>query len=129
MSESIFTKIINGEIPSHKVYEDDKVIAILDIHPVAPGHTMVITKKQVDHVMDLDDELYLHSMKVVKDLSNKIYKVFKPQRMGLVVMGLDVPHAHIHLIPMHGSKEISIDHDMGAEPDHESLAEAAAKLK
>jgi histidine triad (HIT) family protein len=97
---SIFTKIINGEIPCYKVAEDDNFIAFLDINPVAKGHTLVVPKKEVDYIYDLDDEtlaaLWLFSKKVAKGIKAAV----PCNRIGISVIGLEVPHAHVHLIPI-----------------------------
>ena len=129
MSDSIFTRIIKGEIPAHRVYEDERVIAFLDIHPVTDGHTLVIPKVQVDQVDELDDETYQHLMSVVKKLSQHLKDQIDCKRVAQVVFGLDVPHAHIHLIPLLTGSEISLDHDMSAEPNNQKLAEVAKSLQ
>ena len=95
---SVFTKIINGEIPCYKIYEDDKTFAFLDIHPETPGHTLVIPKKEVDKIYDLEDEDYQALMATVKKLSKHMEKVLG-QRILWKVVGTDVPHAHVHLSP------------------------------
>src|SRR5689334_21086022 len=99
MQDSIFTKIINGEIPCHKVYEDDKTLAFLDIHPVQPGHTLVIPKRQVEFVWDLDDEMYAAVMATTKKVARRLREVMSVPYVGEQVVGVDVPHAHVHLIP------------------------------
>ena len=104
MQESIFSKIIKGEIPSHKIYEDDQVFAFLDIHPINPGHTLLIPKKQVDHLWDLEESKYHHIWDVAKQLAGHIQDTLEPKRVGVIVEGFGVPHAHIHLIPLiHGN--------------------------
>lgn len=130
-NDSIFTKIIRGEIPAHKIYEDDKVFAMLDIHPVHPGHTLVITKQQVDDIFDLDEELYSHLMRVSHMLGNRIRERLQPKRVGIIVEGFMVPHVHVHLVPIENGDDISTSRskeDMLSEPDHEHLAEVAEKL-
>lgn len=126
--DSVFTKIIKGEIPCHKIYEDDKTIAFLDIHPVQPGHTLVIPKVQVDHVWDLSDEDYTALTNTVKKISLHLREHLNVQRVGLQVIGFDVPHAHIHLVPMNTISEFRETPDMNAEPDHQALAALAQKL-
>ena len=96
---SIFTKIINGEIPCYKIYEDDKTIAFLDIHPETKGHTLVIPKNEVDKIYDLPDEDYEALMDTAKKLSKNMEKVLGARTLWKVV-GTDVPHAHIHLMPL-----------------------------
>ncbi|KJF43085.1 HIT family protein [Draconibacterium sediminis] len=103
---SIFTKIINGEIPSYKVAEDENYFAFLDIFPTAKGHTLVIPKKEVDYLFDLDDETYaglqMFAKKVAKGLENAV----PCKKVGVMVLGLEVPHAHIHLVPMQSEHDL-----------------------
>ncbi len=128
MADSIFTKIINGEIPSHKVYEDDSTLAFLDIHPVQPGHTLIVPKKQVEFIWDLADEDYQALMATVKKVARRLREVLKAPYIGEQIVGIDVPHAHVHLIPFSTTGEFRNIPDMDAEPDHEALAEMAKKL-
>ena len=97
---SIFTKIIQGEIPCYKVAEDEKFLAFLDINPLAKGHTLVIPKKEVDYIFDVEDELYKDLFVFAKKVAKGIKKVIDCKKVGVVVIGLEVPHAHIHLIPI-----------------------------
>ncbi len=97
---TIFTKIINGEIPCHKVAENDDFLAFLDIMPVKLGHVLVIPKVEVDYIFNLDDEILARMIVFAKSVANKIEKVFPCKRIGVTVIGLEVPHAHIHLIPI-----------------------------
>lgn len=97
---SIFSKIVNGEIPAYKVAEDENYLAFLDIFPVAKGHTLVIPKKEVDYLFDLDDELYTGLQLFAKKVATSLKKAIPCQKVGVLVLGLEVPHAHIHLIPM-----------------------------
>lgn len=128
MEESVFTKIIKGEIPCHKVYEDDKTIAFLDIHPIQPGHTLVVPKKQVDEFQDLPDEDYTALWATVKKVAQRLKAVTGRKRVGIHVLGLDVPHAHIHVFPFDTVEQYRTVADMSAEPDHAALAEMAKKL-
>ncbi|MBR2803129.1 HIT domain-containing protein [Candidatus Saccharibacteria bacterium] len=96
---SIFTKIINGEIPSYKIYEDDKTYAFLDIHPESKGHTLVVPKNEVDKIYDLEDEDYQALMSTVKKLSKHMEQILNARILWKVV-GTDVPHAHVHLMPL-----------------------------
>src|ERR1041385_8079567 len=93
MADSIFTKIIKGEVPSHKIYEDNKTYAFLDIHPKTPGHTLVVPKKQIDQFQDLPDEDYTALMQTVKRVAKRLKEVLGADRVGLEVIGVDVPHA------------------------------------
>jgi histidine triad (HIT) family protein len=128
MQPSIFTRIIKGEIPSHKIYEDDKTIAILDIHPVQPGHVLVIAKQQIDHFEDLPDELYQAVWATVKKVAHRQRDILGRSRVGVSIVGTDVPHAHVHLIPFDKSSELHTKVDMDAEPDNQALADMSAKL-
>lgn len=128
MADSIFTKIINGEIPAHKIYEDANVFAFLDIHPVQPGHTLVIPKKQVEFVWDLDQADYRALMAVVKEIALHMRATLSVPYIGERVVGVDVPHAHVHLIPFSDADDLQIIPDMTADPDHEALAALAKKL-
>ncbi len=97
---TIFTKIVKGEIPSYKIAEDENYFAFLDISPVAKGHTLVIPKKEVDYIMDIDDEMYKGLFAFAKRVARALEKTIPCKRIGLTVVGLEVPHAHIHLIPI-----------------------------
>src|SRR5579884_2754619 len=128
MPDSIFTKIIRGEIPSHKVYEDDRVFAFLDIHPKTTGHTLIVPKKEVEFIWDLADEDYVALMAAVKKIGRRIRDVMPQPYVGVQVIGIDVPHAHVHVFPFRSMDEFSHRPDMDTEPDHTALAEVAAKL-
>lgn len=97
---SIFSKIVTGEIPSYKVAENDQFLAFLDIFPLTKGHTLVIPKKEVDYIFDLDDETYLGLMDFSKKVAIAIKKTIPCNRLSMQVIGLEVPHAHVHLIPI-----------------------------
>lgn len=128
MKESIFTKIIKGEIPSHRVYEDGKTLAFMDIHPVQPGHVLVIPKKQVEFVWDLEEDDYQALMQAVQKVARHMRDVLQVPYVGQQVIGVDVPHAHVHLIPFRTVAEFRTVPDMAAEPDHAALAEMATRL-
>jgi histidine triad (HIT) family protein len=98
---SIFTRIISGEIPSYKIYEDESYFAFLDISPLSKGHTLVVPKIEVDYIFELDDNIYLGLMKVSKHIALAIQAAVPCKRVGIAVVGLEVPHAHVHLIPLH----------------------------
>ncbi len=127
--ESVFTKIIKGDIPSYKIYEDDQVLAFLDIHPIQPGHILVVPKVQIDHLWDLPDDVYQAVWRVCKQLAAHLQSRLGVKRVGVQVLGLDVPHAHVHLVPFNTSAEFRHIPDLQAEPDHVALAEMAQKLK
>jgi histidine triad (HIT) family protein len=128
MDDSIFTKIINGEVSCNKVFENDKVIAFLDIHPASEGHVLVVPKQQIDHLDDLGEELYQEVMRVVKIIATKIKKELKPDRVGLVVEGYGVPHAHVHVFPTYGKNNPVILPNTHSQPDFKKLTEMAIKL-
>ena len=106
---SIFTKIINNEIPAYKIAEDDNYLAFLDVFPIAKGHTLVVPKKEIDNIFDLDDKLLggLHIFS--KKIAKAIEKVVPCNRVGTAVIGLEVPHAHLHLIPINNIGDISFE--------------------
>src|SRR5210317_2292237 len=103
---SIFTKIIQGDIPSCKVAEDEQFFAFLDIRPLAKGHTLVVPKHEVDYIFDLEDQLLADMIVFSKKLGRAIEKVVPCKRMGMTVLGLEVPHAHIHLVPINSVYDI-----------------------
>lgn len=103
---SIFTKIVNGEIPAYKIAEDDNYLAFLDINPNAKGHTLCIPKKEIDKIFDIEDELYLGLMKFSKKIAIALEKTVPCKRVGMAVVGLEVPHAHVHLIPLNEMDEM-----------------------
>lgn len=129
MSDSIFTKIVKGEIPCHKIYEDDKTLAFLDIHPIADGHTLVIPKKQIEFVWDLPDEDYRAVMATTKKIALHLREKLDYRYISERIVGIDVPHAHVQLIPFNKSSELSRQQDMEAEPNYDELAKIAEKLK
>jgi histidine triad (HIT) family protein len=124
---SIFTKIINGDIPSHKVAENERCYAFLDIRPVVFGHTLIVPKKEVDYYFDLDDE-YLAEL---NQFAKRVAKVLRQEvdciRIGVMVAGLEVPHAHIHLIPMNSIGQLSFTNPRPEFPA-DRMAELADRL-
>jgi histidine triad (HIT) family protein len=129
MQDSIFTKIIKGEIPAHKVYEDARTLAFLDIHPIQPGHVLVVPKLQVAFAWDLADEDYRALMDTAKKVALKIREVFpEKSHVGMQIEGLDIAHAHLKLFPFSTPEEFHNHPDMNAEPDHDTLAAIAEKL-
>ena len=126
---SIFTKIINGAIPAYKIYEDDQTLAFLDIHPVQPGHVLVIPKQQIEFVWDLPDDLYQAVMATSKKVALHMREVLNVPYVSERVVGVDVPHAHVQLIPFSDDEQLRIQPDMNADPDHAALAPMAERLK
>lgn len=106
MTDSIFTKIIKGEIPCHKIEENEHFIAFLDIMPLKKGHTLVVPKVQVDYIFDLEDQTLGDLMIFAKKVAKKIEAAIPCERIGVAVIGLEVPHAHVHLIPLEGISDI-----------------------
>ena len=106
---SIFSKIVAGEIPAHKIYEDEKFLAFLDINPVAEGHTLVIPKKETDYIFDVDDKTLSEMIIFAKKIALAQQKAIECKRVGLLVVGTEVPHAHIHLIPFKNESQMSLD--------------------
>ncbi len=132
MDNCIFCKIVSHEIPSCRVFEDDTVIVFLDIHPVNPGHVLVIPKKHSESFYELDKETYIHAMEIAHTMANAIMKIVKPVRVGLVIDGWEISHTHIHVIPTNNIGDITslkkIKGELGA-PTAEELAEMAENIK
>ena len=124
---SIFSKIIAGEIPCHKVAEDDRCFAFLDIRPVVYGHTLVIPKQEVDYYFDLDDEYISHLNVFAKKVAKAIQKEVDCIRIGVMVAGLEVPHAHIHLIPMQSIADLTFTNER-VNVSQEDMADLAARI-
>ncbi len=104
---TIFSKIIAGEIPSYKIMEDDNFLAFLDVFPLVKGHTLVIPKKEIDYIFDIEDDLLGKMMVFSKKVSKAIYKAIPCKKVGVAVIGLEVPHAHIHLVPIQAVSDIN----------------------
>ncbi|MGB1103846.1 MAG: HIT family protein [Crocinitomicaceae bacterium] len=125
---SIFTRIINGEIPSHKIAENDNFYAFLDISPLQKGHTLVIPKKEVDYIFDVEDDLLGEMMIFAKEVSKKIKKAFPCNRIGVTVIGLEVPHAHIHLIPINSMNDMNFA-QAKLDLSQDELADIAERIR
>jgi histidine triad (HIT) family protein len=123
---SIFTRIVQGEIPCYKVAETDQYLAFLDIFPCSVGHTLVVPKKEIDYIFDLDDDLYAGLMVFSKKVAVAIEKTVPCLRVGVAVVGLEVPHAHVHLIPLNSMADMNFNNKLKLKP--EELAEVAAKI-
>ena len=104
---SIFTKIISGEIPSYKIEENDKFLAFLDVNPIAKGHALVIPKKEIDYIFEIGTDLYSEFWLFAKEVAAKLEKEVECKRIGIAVVGLEVPHAHIHLVPIDSVADIN----------------------
>ncbi len=129
MNETLFTKIINGTIPSHKLYEDEYTYAFLDIHPVTTGHTLVVPKTPAEFVWDLTSDDYQALMSSVQKIARHLRKTLDVPYIGQQILGVDVPHAHVHLIPFRTADEYYVRPDMTTEPDHQQLAALAEMLR
>jgi len=127
MSECIFCKIISGEIPSVKIWEDEEFFAFLDINPISPGHTLLIPKKHTDYLFDIEEPEYSELFKRAKKISKSLKEALESKRIGVVVEGLLVPHAHIHLIPINEPGQL--EHGNSKKMDPEELAKIAEKIR
>jgi histidine triad (HIT) family protein len=125
---SIFTKIINGEIPAYKITEDDRYLAFLDVNPNAKGHTLCIPKQEVDKIFDMEEDHYLGLMQFSRTVAKALEKTVPCKRVGMAVIGLEVPHAHVHLIPLNHMDEMRFSDKVKLEKDEfEALAKAIAE--
>ena len=125
---TIFTKIIQREIPCHLIAEDDRFMAFLDVMPLVEGHTLVIPKQEIDYIFDLDPELLGDLMKFAQTIAPAIKKAIPCKRVGVAVIGLEVPHAHVHLVPMNRMMDINFSQEK-LKPSQESLAQTAALIR
>lgn len=123
---SIFTKIINREIPGYIVAENDSMIAFLDVNPVAMGHTLVVPKKEVDYMFDLDEDMYTSLHLFAKKVARALEKVVPCKKVGTAVVGLEVPHTHLHLIPLNSMEDFNFSKKL--QPGKEELAAMAEKI-
>jgi len=124
---SIFSRIIAGEIPCHKIAENNQYFAFLDVFPCAFGHVLVVPKQEIDYLFDLSDELYAGLMAFAKQIEPAIRQAVPCKRLGVAVIGLEVPHAHVHLIPMNSMNDMNFNHKL--KLSEEELAETAAKIR
>ncbi len=122
---SIFTKIINGEIPAYKITEDENYLAFLDVNPNAKGHTLCIPKQEIDKIFDMEEEQYLGLLKFSRKVSKALEKTVSCKRIGMAVIGLEVPHAHVHLIPLNEMDEMRFQNKVKlTKEEFEELAES-----
>ena len=124
---TIFSKIINGEIPSYRIAENEKFFAFLDIYPLREGHTLVIPKKETDNLFDLEEEYLSQLLIFAKPIAKAIEKAFRCNRCGISVIGLDVPHAHVHLIPINNANDLNFTQHK-PKASEASLKEAQRKI-
>ncbi|MBS3738195.1 HIT family protein [Mesohalobacter halotolerans] len=125
---TIFTKIINGEIPCYKVAESDEFIAFLDINPNAKGHTLCVPKKEVNKIFDLDEDSYLKLMQFSRQVALALRQVVDCKRIGVSVVGLEVPHVHVHLIPINAMKDMTFQHKVKmSDEEFKALAKKVSR--
>ncbi|WP_460912944.1 HIT family protein [Spirosoma areae] len=124
---SIFSRIVAGDIPAHKIAETDDYLAFLDVMPMTEGHTLVIPKKEVDYLFDLDDDLYAGLMAFAKKIAPAIKNAIPCKRIGVAVVGLEVPHAHIHLIPLNSMADMNFTNKL--KLSQAELAQTAEKIR
>jgi histidine triad (HIT) family protein len=125
---TIFTKIVNREIPCHLIAEDDRFLACLDVMPLVEGHTLVIPKQEIDYIFDLEPEVLGDLMKFAQKIAPAIKKAIPCKRVGVAVIGLEVPHAHVHLVPMNRMLDINFSQEK-LKPSQESLAQTASLIR
>jgi len=120
---SIFTKIVKGEIPCYKIAEDENFLAFLDVNPNAKGHTLCIPKKEIDKIFEIDDDLYVGLMQFAKKIAVALEKTIPCKRIGMAIIGLEVPHAHVHLIPLNEMDEMRFENKVSlSKQEFETLA-------
>jgi len=120
---SIFTKIVKGEIPCYKIAEDENFLAFLDVNPNAKGHTLCIPKKEIDKIFEIDDDLYVGLMQFAKKIAVALEKTIPCKRIGMAIIGLEVPHAHVHLIPLNEMNEMRFENKVSlSKQEFETLA-------
>ncbi len=125
---SVFTKIVNGELPAYKIAENDKFLAFLDINPLAEGHTLVIPKKEIDYLFDIEDDMLAEMTIFAKKIAKALDKAIECKRVGVLVVGTEVPHAHIHLIPFKNEPQVCITAPKMKLSDKE-MQEIAERIK
>ncbi|MCH4564574.1 HIT family protein [Halomonas sp. EGI 63088] len=124
---TLFTRIIQGELPGHFVWEDERCVAIMTLNPMKPGHLLVIPRQEIDHWDDLPAELSAHLMAVSQKLAKALKRAFPCERVGMLIVGLEVPHVHLHLVPLDRMQDIRVEGLAQAEA--EELADAAARIR
>ena len=125
---SIFTRIIEGELPARFIHRDDRCVAFLSIAPLQPGHTLVVPVEEVDHWVDLDPDLMAHCTRVAQRIAVAQQEVFAPAKVGLMIAGLEVPHVHLHVVPIRGVHDLDFANAQ-SNPDPAALDDAAARLR
>lgn len=125
---SVFTKIINGELPAYKIAETEDYLAFLDVYPLVKGHTLVIPKKEVDKIFEMEKPLYLGLMDFVHDVAQAVEKAIPCVRVGMAVVGLEVPHTHVHLVPLNTMQDINFTNPK-LKLENEEMTEIAERIK
>jgi histidine triad (HIT) family protein len=125
---TVFTRIIDGEIPGTFVWRDDRCVAFMSINPLRPGHVLVVPRDEVDHWLDCPSDLRDHLMETAQSIGRAIHQVYAPTKVGLMIAGLEVPHLHIHLVPIDGVHDLDFA-NAAASVERDELEEAAASLR
>jgi histidine triad (HIT) family protein len=125
---TVFTRIINGEIPGRFVWRDDRAVGFLSIQPLKPGHTLVVPRKEVDHWIDLEPDLAQHLMAVGHAVGKALQQAFRPVKVGLMIAGLEVPHCHVHVVPINGMRDLDFANQDNT-PNPAALDDAAEKIR
>lgn len=125
---SVFTRIIEGEIPGRFVWKDDRVVAFLSINPISVGHTLVVPRQEVDHWLDLDDDLWRHVAQVSKHVGAAIQRAFDPPRVGSMIAGFEVPHVHVHVLQIADLSDLSFA-NAASDPDDDMMDDAAERIR
>jgi len=125
---TIFTRIIRGELPGRFVWKDEKAVAFLTINPIRSGHTLVVPREEVDHWLDLSPELLAHLSAVAQSVGQALQRAFRPVKVGVIVAGLEVPHVHLHLIPVHSLGDFDFS-KADKNPDPKAMDRAAAEIR
>jgi len=125
---TLFTRIIDGDLPGHFVWRDAHCVGFLSIHPLQPGHTLVVPRTEVDHWLDLDGDMAAHLMTVAQGIGKAVQRAFNPVKVGLMIAGLEVPHVHLHVVPIRSPRDLDFaNQDLNAKSD--DLQRAAEKLR
>jgi diadenosine tetraphosphate (Ap4A) HIT family hydrolase len=125
---TLFTKIIDGEIPATFVWKDDRAVGFMSINPLRPGHTLVVPRDEVDHWIDCEPALREHLLDVAREIGQAQQKVYRPERIGLVIAGLEVPHLHLHVVPINSAADLDFS-KAASSVDREDLEEAASSIR
>ena len=125
---SVFTMIINGELPARFVWEDPVAVGFLSINPLAPGHTLVVPRREIDHWIDLDAETNVHLAEVARSIGRALQEAFEPAKIGMMIAGLEVPHVHLHVVPINGVHDLDFA-NADPDPDPAELDDAAVRVR